>query len=63
MGSGAAGPEEAAAGRREEASSAWPRPDKEDGFLESGFTSICSSELPLSDGAARVFWFPSAGVQ
>lgn len=33
------------AGRREEAGSAGPRPDK-DRFLESGFTSFCSRELP-----------------
>lgn len=48
--------------RGEEAGRAWPRPDKEDGFLERGFKSMCSSELPLSDGAARVFWFSSADV-
>lgn len=63
MGSAAAGREEAAGQAREERrGEPRPRPDKDDGFLESGFTSFCSSELPFRDGAARVFWFPSVGV-
>lgn len=46
----------------EEAESAWPRPDKEDGFLERVFKGVCSSRLPRSNHAAGVFWFSSAGV-
>lgn len=62
LGPGTAEPEEAAWRPGREAGSAGPRLDKEGAFLERGFKSMCRSQRPRSNGVARVFWSPSAGV-